>query len=63
MLNRLLYAIDRRLPRQHAGKRKETGLQHRIRAAAESRFAGNARRVDHVEAQLLGDDLFLHDPW
>ena len=60
VLDRALDARDRLLGREEAGQGEEAHLHHRVDAAPEPGRARDAVAVDHVEAELLGDDLLLH---
>ena len=42
-----------------AGELEERGLENRVRARAHAVLAGDLRRVDHVELELLVDDRLL----
>ena len=54
-----LEGVDRLVLRQHAGDGEEAGLHDRIDACAETQLMGEGDRVDHVELDLLVDDLLL----
>ncbi len=59
LLDGVLDAGDRLIARQDAGDGEEAGLQHGVDPVAEAPVAGDLGGVDHVEAQLLGEDLRL----
>ena len=50
---------DRLLRREDAGEREEAGLHHGVDAVAQADLAGDAVRVDHVDAQLFVQDRLL----
>ena len=60
LLDRLLDLGDGLLARQHAGDGEEAGLHDRVDAPAHAGVLGDLVGVDHVELQLLVDDLLLH---
>ena len=61
--NRLLDCVDRFLFGKHSADGEEAGLHDRIDAAAHARIAPHGIAVDHVEFQLLGNDLLLNVAW
>ncbi len=58
--DRLFDLADGLFARQHAGDGEEARLHDRVDARAHARLAGDRVGVDHVELQLLVDDLLLH---
>lgn len=58
---RMLDGGDGFLAREHAADREEARLHHGVDAAAHARLRANLVAVDDVEAELLLDDVFLHD--
>ena len=60
--DRRLDPLDRRLWLEHARDREKAGLKHRIGPPGEARIACDLRRVDHVELDLLSEDLLLNRP-
>ena len=59
LLDRFLDRGDRFLARQHSADREEAGLHDRVDAAAHARFARNGISIDHIELELLIQDLLL----
>ncbi len=60
LLDRVLDLRDRLLAGQDARDREEAGLHDRVDARAHAGGLGHLVGVDHVELQLLLDDLLLH---
>ena len=58
--DRRLDPLDRLLALEHARDREEACLKHRVGPPGEARIACDLRRVDHVELDLLGEDLLLN---
>ena len=59
LLDRLLDLGDGLVGRQHAGDGEEAGLHDGVDAPAHAGLPGHVHRVDHVELQLLLDQVLL----
>ncbi len=62
LLDCLFDLLDGLIARQHAGNREEAGLHDRIHAGAHTRVFSDLIAVNHVELELLINDLLLHRP-
>ena len=60
LLDGVLDGGDRFLARQHAADGEEAGLHDGVDAPAHAGLARHRVAIDHVEPQLLVDDLLLH---
>ena len=58
--DRRLDPLDRLLALEHARDREKARLKHRIGPPGEARIARDLPRVDHVQLDLLGEDLLLN---
>ena len=57
--DRRLDPLDRLLARHHAGDGEEAGLQDDVDPSGEADLAGDPAGVDHVQVDVLGEDLLL----
>ena len=59
LLDGLLDLLDGLFARQHSADGEEAGLHDGVDARAHTGFARHRVSIDHVELDLLADDLFL----